>query len=151
MTRLYRFSRTATKKPSVPWTCGQRRRWGPPSGARRSRPYRDRGTRTSPASNSEWSANAFEKYLGLDRAEWRKYDTCRLIEDGHRFTEFLVDQGAADGFLEHGLRPWALEEACAMAAIPLTLRMQPGYDHSYYFISSFMAEHIDWYAERLFS
>lgn len=102
-------------------------------------------------SNSEWSANAFEKYLGLDRAEWRKYDACRLIEDGHRFTEFLVDQGAADGFLEHGLKPWALEEACAMAAIPLTLRMQPGYDHSYYFISSFMAEHIDWHAERLFS
>ena len=72
-----------------------------------------------------------------------------LIEDGGRLDEILVDQGEADEFLESGLRPWLLEEACKTAGIALTLRMQPGYDHSYYFISTFMADHIAWHAERL--
>ena len=71
-----------------------------------------------------------------------------LIEDGKRFPELLADQGGADQFLD-GLRPKALEDACARAGIPLLLRMQEGYDHSYYFISSFMEEHIAWHAERL--
>ena len=61
----------------------------------------------------------------------------------------LVDQGRSDSFLETGLRPWLLEEACRKSALPLTLRMHDGYDHSYYFISSFMAEHVAWHAARL--
>ena len=61
----------------------------------------------------------------------------------------LVDQGSADSFLADGLRPWLLAEACEAAAMPLTLRMQEGYDHSYYFISSFMADHVAWHAAIL--
>jgi S-formylglutathione hydrolase len=96
-----------------------------------------------------WSKPALEKYLGRDEQAWRQYDTTALIEDGHRFPEFLVDQGSADGFLDDGLRPWLLEEACAKANIPLTLRMREGYDHSYFFISTFMDDHLKWHAERL--
>ncbi|MDP3897108.1 MAG: S-formylglutathione hydrolase [Mesorhizobium sp.] len=98
---------------------------------------------------ADWSRNAFEKYLGADTAPWRAYDACALIEDGARFAEFLVDQGESDGFLRDGLRPWLLEEACTAAGIPLTLRMQPGYDHSYFFISTFMDDHLAWHAARL--
>jgi S-formylglutathione hydrolase len=96
-----------------------------------------------------WSRPAFEKYLGKDEAAWRAYDSVALIEDGHRLPELLVDQGKADGFLDDGLRPWLLEEACAKAGIPLTLNMRDGYDHSYFFISTFMADHITWHAQRL--
>ncbi|MGB3388615.1 MAG: S-formylglutathione hydrolase [Pseudaminobacter sp.] len=96
-----------------------------------------------------WSKPAFEKYLGADESSWRDYDACALIEDGHRFTEFLVDQGKADGFLDDGLRPWLLEAACKSAGIPLTLRMRDGYDHSYFFISTFMDDHLRWHAERV--
>jgi S-formylglutathione hydrolase len=96
-----------------------------------------------------WSKPALEKYLGPDEAAWRAYDACALVEDGHRFAEFLVDQGTADGFLEDGLRPWLFEAACERAGVPLTLRMQEGYDHSYFFISTFMDDHLKWHAERL--
>jgi S-formylglutathione hydrolase len=96
-----------------------------------------------------WSTPAFQKYLGADEVSWRTYDAVALIEDGKRFTEFLVDQGTADGFLEDGLRPWLLDEACRKAGIRLTLRMQEGYDHSYFFISTFMDDHLRWHAERL--
>lgn len=96
-----------------------------------------------------WSKPAFEKYLGKDESRWRAYDACALIEDGHRFPEFLVDQGAADGFLAEGLQPWLLEEACKKAGIPLNLRMHEGYDHSYFFISTFMEDHLKWHGERL--
>ena len=98
---------------------------------------------------ADWSKPALEKYLGADETAWRVYDTTALIEDGHKFPEFLVDQGSADGFLDDGLRPWLLKEACARAGIPLTLRMQDGYDHSYFFISTFMDDHLRWHAERL--
>ncbi|TGV63688.1 S-formylglutathione hydrolase, partial [Mesorhizobium sp. M2D.F.Ca.ET.160.01.1.1] len=74
-------------------------------------------------STAGWSRPAFEKYLGRDEKNWRAYDTTLLIEDGYRFAEFLVDQGTADGFLQDGLRPWLLEEACGKAGIELTLRM----------------------------
>ncbi|MFH1553766.1 MAG: alpha/beta hydrolase-fold protein, partial [Pseudomonadota bacterium] len=100
-------------------------------------------------STAGWSRPAFEKYLGADEAAWRAYDACALIADGHRFPELLVDQGAADGFLQEGLRPWLLEEACAKAGIPLTLTLRDGYDHSYYFISTFIADHVAYHAERL--
>ncbi len=96
-----------------------------------------------------WSKPAFEKYLGTDEASWRAYDAVALIEDGGRFPEFLVDQGKADGFLDDGLRPWLLDDACKAAGIPLTLRMQDGYDHSYFFISTFMDDHLRWHAQRL--
>ncbi|MGB7336916.1 MAG: S-formylglutathione hydrolase [Salaquimonas sp.] len=100
-------------------------------------------------SQSEWSAGAFEKYLGSDRGPWRAYDTSLLIADGARFGAILVDQGAADGFLEDGLRPNVLVAACQKAGIDLTLRMQEGYDHSYFFISTFMDDHIRWHGARL--
>jgi S-formylglutathione hydrolase len=100
-------------------------------------------------STAGWSKPAFEKYLGTNEASWRTCDTTSLIEDGRRFPELLVDQGTADGFLKDGLRPWLLEEACAKAGIPLTLRMQDGYDHSYFFISTFMDDHLRWHAQRL--
>ncbi|MEO1141214.1 MAG: S-formylglutathione hydrolase [Pseudomonadota bacterium] len=100
-------------------------------------------------SQVEWGSNAFTKYLGENTESWKAYDTVQLIKDGNKVSEILVDQGTADEFLESGLRPNLLEEACSSAGIDLTLRMQEGYDHSYYFISSFMADHIAWHAERL--
>ena len=98
---------------------------------------------------AEWSRGALVAYLGTDEQAWRAYDTVALIADGARVPELLVDQGSADSFLNDGLRPWLLDEACKTAGIPLTLRMREGYDHSYYFISTFMADHITWHAERL--
>ena len=88
-------------------------------------------------------------YLGPDRSAWREYDACALIEQGARLPDLLVDQGTADGFLEGQLKTNLLVEACERAGQPVTIRMQQGYDHSYYFISSFMAEHLAWHAERL--
>jgi S-formylglutathione hydrolase len=96
-----------------------------------------------------WGQKALAGYLGADRASWRKHDAVALIEDGARVAELLVDVGTADPFLDSELRPDLLERACGDAGIALTLRRQPGYDHSYYFISTFMAEHLRWHAERL--
>ncbi|PJI44144.1 MAG: S-formylglutathione hydrolase [Rhizobium sp.] len=98
---------------------------------------------------ADWTQDAFEKYLGPDRAKWREYDACALVEDGARFPEFLIDQGKADSFLETGLKPWLFEEAIQGTDIALTLRMHERYDHSYYFISTFMDDHLKWHAERL--
>jgi S-formylglutathione hydrolase len=100
-------------------------------------------------STAGWSRPALERYLGPDEANWRPYDSTLLIADGHRLPDLLVDQGTADGFLEEGLRPQLLEVACAAAGIPLTLTMREGYDHSYNFVSTFMAQHIAWHAEKL--
>jgi S-formylglutathione hydrolase len=99
--------------------------------------------------DANWSRGAFAAYLGPEEAAWRAYDATALIADGHRAPALLVDQGTADSFLDDGLRPWRLAEACGAAGIDLTLRMQEGYDHSYFFISSFMADHIRWHRERL--
>lgn len=96
-----------------------------------------------------WGDKALSNYLGPDRSNWRAHDAVALIEDGARLPDLLVDIGDADPFLERELRPELLERACADAGIPLTLRRQPGYDHSYYFISTFMADHVRWHAERL--
>ena len=96
-----------------------------------------------------WGEKALGGYLGPDRAAWRAYDACALIADGARLPDLLVDQGEADNFLAEQLKTHRLVEACAAAGIPATIRMQPGYDHSYYFISSFMAQHVAWHAERL--
>ena len=96
-----------------------------------------------------WGEKALGGYLGPDRAAWRKHDAVALIEDGARVAELLIDQGDADQFLDEQLRPELLVKACAAAGIGLTLRMRPGYDHSYHFISTFMADHVAWHAERL--
>ena len=96
-----------------------------------------------------WGQKALSGYLGVDRATWRKHDAVALIEDGSFVDEILIDVGGADPFIEKELRPELLEQACRAAGIPLTLRRQPGYDHSYYFISTFMADHLAWHAERL--
>ena len=99
--------------------------------------------------NCPWGERALTGYLGEDRAAWRQYDACALIEDGARLPALLVDQGEDDAFLHEQLKTGLLVLACRKAGIPATIRMQPGYDHSYYFISSFMAEHVGWHAARL--
>ena len=96
-----------------------------------------------------WGEKALGGYLGPDRDAWRRYDATALLDDGAQLPELLVDQGEADNFLEGQLKPELLEAACAKAGVPLTLRRQPGYDHSYYFIASFMDDHLRWHAERL--
>jgi S-formylglutathione hydrolase len=96
-----------------------------------------------------WGKKALGGYLGDDAAAWRRHDAVALIEDGARVPALLVDQGEADQFLEEQLQPERLATACADAGIDLTLRMQPGYDHSYYFIGTFMADHLRWHAQRL--
>lgn len=96
-----------------------------------------------------WGEKAFGTYLGDDRTEWRRHDAVALIEEGARFPELLIDQGEADSFLKEQLRPELLRDACKASGVDLTLRMQPGYDHSYYFISTFMPDHIIWHSERL--
>lgn len=101
--------------------------------------------------NCPWGEKALGGYIGADRAAWRKYDACALIEDGARVPAILVDQGKADQFLTEQLKPELLVAACAETDIDLTLRHQPGYDHSYYFIASFMEDHLRWHAARLVS
>ncbi|GMM93594.1 S-formylglutathione hydrolase [Qipengyuania sp. MTN3-11] len=96
-----------------------------------------------------WGEKALSRYLGEDRSAWREYDSVALIEDGARHDHILVDQGTADQFLEEQLRTGALSMACAKAGMSPTIRMQEGYDHSYYFISTFMADHVAWHAARL--
>ena len=96
-----------------------------------------------------WGEKALAGYLGDDPAAWRRHDAVALIEDGVRVPGLLVDQGDADKYLADQLRPELLVAACAAAGIPLDLRMQPGYDHSYYFVSTFMADHLRWHADRL--
>jgi S-formylglutathione hydrolase len=99
--------------------------------------------------NCPWGEKALGNYIGADRSAWREYDACALIENGARLPDILVDQGMADGFLENQLKPQLLEEACAKAGQPLTLRRQEGYDHSYFFIATFIEDHLRWHAQRL--
>jgi S-formylglutathione hydrolase len=96
-----------------------------------------------------WGQKAFTGYLGADESRWRAHDAVALIEDGKRARDILVDIGTADPFFEKELKPELLEAACEKAGIPLTLRRQEGYDHSYHFISTFMDDHLRWHAERL--
>ncbi|HEX7857241.1 MAG TPA: S-formylglutathione hydrolase [Sphingobium sp.] len=92
---------------------------------------------------------ALNGYLGAHPDDWRRHDAVSLIEDGAKASEILVDQGLADEFLEVQLRPELLQAACDAAGINLTLNLREGYGHSYYFISTFMADHLRWHAERL--
>jgi len=96
-----------------------------------------------------WGRKAFTGFLGEDRAAWSQYDACQLIRSGRRVRDLLVDQGSADKFLTEQLKPQRLEAECATAGIPLTLRIHPGYDHSYYFIASFIEEHLRWHRAHL--
>jgi S-formylglutathione hydrolase len=99
--------------------------------------------------NSPWGEKALGGYLGADRSAWREYDACALIEDGAKVTSILLDQGDDDNFLNEQLKPGLLESACSTGGIDLTLRMQPGFDHSYYFIASFMEDHLRWHSDHL--
>ena len=96
-----------------------------------------------------WGEKAFGGYLGDDRAAWKAHDAVALIEGGARVPDLLVDQGEADPFLKEQLRSELLADACRDAGIDCTLRMQPGYDHGYTFVSTFMDDHLKWHAERL--
>ncbi|WP_417597786.1 S-formylglutathione hydrolase [Pararhodobacter oceanensis] len=96
-----------------------------------------------------WGHKALGGYLGEDRAAWAEYDACKLIEGGARVAALKVDQGGADGFLEEQLKPELLRETCETAGQVVELEIHDGYDHSYYFISSFMPAHIDWHAKYL--
>ena len=96
-----------------------------------------------------WGEKALGGYLGNDHSAWAEHDAVALIGKGARVPDILVDQGTSDSFLERELKPELLAEACERASIPLTLRMQEGYDHSYYFIATFMEDHLRWHGERL--
>jgi S-formylglutathione hydrolase len=99
-----------------------------------------------------WGVKALGSYLGADTGHWQQHDASRLIEDGKgrgRFDQILVDQGTADNFMNEQLKPELLEAACASAGQSLVLRRREGYDHSYYFVSSFIGTHLQWHAERL--
>lgn len=99
--------------------------------------------------NCPWGEKALGGYLGPDRELWAEYDACALIAGGARLPDLLVDQGEGDNFLAEQLKTHLLVEACEAAGQQATIRMQPGYDHSYYFISTFMADHLAWHAARL--
>jgi S-formylglutathione hydrolase len=96
-----------------------------------------------------WGQKAFSAYLGDDRAAWKAWDTVELIGHAQEKLPLLVDQGDADEFLQDQLKPELLQAAAAAAGHPLTLRLQPGYDHSYYFIASFIGDHIAHHAHAL--
>jgi S-formylglutathione hydrolase len=97
-----------------------------------------------------WGQNAFAGYLGADESTWQQYDATELINSGHRTPNMiLIDQGTGDDFLQTQLRPEVFEQACQTAGQGVELRMQTGYDHSYYFIASFMQDHIAHHAAIL--
>lgn len=99
--------------------------------------------------NCPWGHKAFGNYLGDDREQWKQWDTCELIATAQERLPLLVDQGDADNFLAEQLKPEALEAAAKAAGHPLTLRRQPGYDHSYFFIASFIDDHLRHHAQAL--
>ena len=99
--------------------------------------------------NCGWGEGCFSTYLGDDRETWKAYDATELIKAGAESLPLLIDQGSEDEFLDSQLYPQNLEAECIHRKIPLTLRMQEGYDHSYYFIATFVGEHIAYHAEKL--
>ncbi|MDA5194732.1 S-formylglutathione hydrolase [Govanella unica] len=99
-----------------------------------------------------WGEKALAAYLGPDQSRWRAHDACCLLADGvgrGAFDDILIDQGSADNFLEPQLQPHLFTQAAAEAGQKVTLRLQEGYDHSYYFISTFMDDHLEFHAQRL--
>lgn len=99
--------------------------------------------------NCPWGQKALSGYLGADQTAWQDYDACALINAGARLPALLVDQGEADNFLAEQLKTQMLIDACKDAGQDATIRLQPGYDHSYYFVSSFIAEHLGWHRELM--
>lgn len=99
--------------------------------------------------NCPWGEKAFTGYLGHERSGWTSYDTCELLRAGARVNHILVDQGLADNFLADQLKPEALENVCNDVGQALTLRRHEGYDHSYYFISTFIEEHLQYHSDAL--
>ncbi|MBY0423434.1 MAG: S-formylglutathione hydrolase [Parvularculaceae bacterium] len=99
--------------------------------------------------NCPWGLKALDRYLGPDLSKWRAYDSCALLEDGAKVKEILVDQGAADPWLDQQLKPDLLEAAARRAGVPLMMRRRDGYDHGYFFVSTFIDEHLAWHRERL--
>ena len=102
--------------------------------------------------NSPWGQKALSYYLGEDRSSWHEYDACevaRNVPDPSRWTRILVDQGGADIYLEEQLKPELLQAACVYSGLPLDLRIHDGYDHGYYFIATFIEEHLRFHAEQL--
>ena len=100
-------------------------------------------------SQAPWGRKAFSRYLGADETAWAPYDATALVRAGGAGREILIDQGTADVFLEEQLRPQLFEAACREAGRPLALRMREGYDHSYYFIATFIEDHLRWHHARL--
>lgn len=96
-----------------------------------------------------WGQKAFARFLGPDEAAWRAWDATALVERAPERLPILIDQGGADAFLAGQLQPERFEAACAAVGHPLTLRVQPGYDHSYYFVSTFLEDHLRWFAARV--
>lgn len=96
-----------------------------------------------------WGEKAFVAYLGADRTTWKEWDACELLRTATKRLPLMIDQGQADEFLENQLKPHLLQEVCAETGHELTLRLHAGYDHSYYFISSFIGEHIAYHAKLL--
>ena len=97
-----------------------------------------------------WGEKALTGYLGPDRSRWRDYDTTALLEDrGWRGPPLLVDQGTRDQFLETQLKPELLREASERAGVSLDLRLRDGYDHSYFFIATFIEDHLRFHARHL--
>lgn len=96
-----------------------------------------------------WGQKAFTSYLGSDQSRWRQYDACELVANGASRQRLFIDQGEADQFLDEQLKPERLEAVCEEHDHPLTLRRQPGYDHSYFFIASFIEDHLRYHAEHL--
>ncbi|MGK0374520.1 MAG: S-formylglutathione hydrolase [Arenicella sp.] len=99
--------------------------------------------------NCPWGEKALGNYLGADKSTWGRYDTCSLIMSAGPQLPILVDQGTDDSFLKEQLKTELLEQASKNAAYPMSVRYQPGYDHSYYFISSFIGEHVAFHAKHL--
>lgn len=100
--------------------------------------------------NCPWGQKAFSNYLGSNKSEWEEYDATCLVKKNHNVsTTILVDQGEGDQFLSVQLLPQNFEEACKSVNVPLVLRMQPGYDHSYFFIATFIEDHIRHHAKAL--
>ena len=99
--------------------------------------------------NCPWGQKAFKTYLGEDNESWSAWDSVELIKQGHQVKHLFVDQGLADNFLDNQLKTDALKQACESKQINLELKYRQGYDHSYYYISSFIGEHIKWHAQFL--
>ena len=96
-----------------------------------------------------WGVKAFSNYLGEDRESWNQYDASEIVKNNKSEMPILIDQGTDDKFLDEQLKPVIFAESCMVSGTELNLRMQAGYDHSYYFVSSFIKDHIEFHINNL--